>query len=88
MRDRAGLGIVLVYVYKEAPFLVLLLLASTIHGPLVVDALSTTVHAYPTLAEGPSRAADERLRQKYAGPRYRALARPILAARRRLVRRV
>jgi len=104
VRDRAGLGIVLVYVYKEAPFLVLLLLASmgqahrerdeaaaalgvspsqrlrwvtwpTIRGPLVVDALSTTVHAYPTLAEGPSRAADERLRQKYAGRRYRALAR-------------
>jgi pyruvate/2-oxoglutarate dehydrogenase complex dihydrolipoamide dehydrogenase (E3) component len=53
-----------------------------------IDALSTTVHAYPTLAEGPSRAADEHLRQKYASPRYRALARPLLAARRRLVRRV
>ena len=53
-----------------------------------IDALSTTVHAYPTLAEGPSHAADEHLRQKYASPRYRAVARPILAARRRLVRRV
>ncbi len=28
VRDRAGLGIVLVYVYKEAPFLILLLLAA------------------------------------------------------------
>jgi len=53
-----------------------------------IDALSTTVHAYPTLAEGPSRAADEHLRQRYATPRYRALARPILAARRRLGRHV
>ncbi len=53
-----------------------------------IDALSTTVHAYPTLAEGPSRAADEHLRKKYATPRYRALARPILAARRRLGRHV
>jgi len=49
-----------------------------------IDALSTTVHAYPTLAEGPSRAADEHLREKYASPRYRAVARAILAARRRL----
>ncbi len=32
VRDRAGLGIVLVYVYKEAPFLVLLLLASMGQG--------------------------------------------------------
>ncbi len=32
MRDRAGLGIVLVYVYKEAPFLVLLLLAAMGQG--------------------------------------------------------
>jgi len=52
-----------------------------------IDTLSTTVHAYPTLAEGPSRAADEHLRQKYAGPRYRAVARAILAVRRRLVGR-
>ncbi len=49
-----------------------------------IDTLSTTVHAYPTLAEGPSRAADEHLRQKYASPRYRALARAVLAVRRRL----
>jgi hypothetical protein len=53
-----------------------------------IDTLSATIHAYPTLAEGPSRAADEHLRQKYASPRYRALARPILAARGRLGRHV
>ena len=39
-----------------------------------IDAVSSTVHAYPTLAEGPSRAADEHLRQRYAAPRYRRLA--------------
>jgi len=32
VRDRAGLGIVLVYVYKEAPFLILLLLAAMGQG--------------------------------------------------------
>jgi putative spermidine/putrescine transport system permease protein len=32
VRDRAGLGIVLVYLYKEAPFLVLLLLAAMGRG--------------------------------------------------------
>lgn len=47
-----------------------------------IDAVSTTVHAYPTLAEGPSRAADEYLRARYAAPRYRRLVRPLLAARR------
>ncbi len=47
-----------------------------------IDAVSTTVHAYPTLAEGPSRAADEYVRDRYAAPRYRRLARPLLLARR------
>ena len=51
-----------------------------------IDRLSTTVHAYPTLAEGPARAADEHLRRRYARPRYRALVRPVLAARRLLAR--
>lgn len=51
-----------------------------------IDRLSTTVHAYPTLAEGPARAADEHLRRRYAQPRYRALVRPVLAARRILAR--
>jgi len=52
-----------------------------------IDAISTTVHAYPTLAEGSARAADEYLRRRYASPRYLALARPILAVRRVLARR-
>jgi pyruvate/2-oxoglutarate dehydrogenase complex dihydrolipoamide dehydrogenase (E3) component len=51
-----------------------------------IDRLSSTVHAYPTLAEGPARAADEHLRRRYASPGYRALARPVLAARRVLAR--
>ncbi len=49
--------------------------------------LSTTVHAYPTLAEGPSRAADDHLRRRYAAPAYRRLARPVLLARRLLAAR-
>ena len=51
-----------------------------------IDRLSSTVHAYPTLVEGPARAADEHLRLRYASPRYRALARPVLAVRRVLAR--
>ncbi len=49
-----------------------------------LDALSTTVHAYPTFAEGPSRAADEYLRRRYGRPAYRRLVRPLLWARRTL----
>ncbi len=51
------------------------------HGDRI-DAVSTTVHAYPTMAEGPARAADEYLRQKYAQPLPRTLARLALGARR------
>jgi pyruvate/2-oxoglutarate dehydrogenase complex dihydrolipoamide dehydrogenase (E3) component len=51
-----------------------------------IGTLSTTVHAYPTLAEGPARAADEHLIRRYGSPRYRALVRPVLAARRLLAR--
>jgi pyruvate/2-oxoglutarate dehydrogenase complex dihydrolipoamide dehydrogenase (E3) component len=40
-----------------------------------IDAVSQTIHAYPTLAEGPARAADERLRVRYSTPRVRAFAR-------------
>jgi len=61
-------------------------LTARVKGGDKLDAISTTVHAYPTLAEGPARAADEQLRRRYAGARYRALARPILAARRILAR--
>jgi pyruvate/2-oxoglutarate dehydrogenase complex dihydrolipoamide dehydrogenase (E3) component len=45
-----------------------------------LDAVSRTVHAYPTLAEGPARAADAYLAARYATPRLRALTRPLLAA--------
>ncbi|MFA9401194.1 MAG: hypothetical protein ACERKT_08815, partial [Acidobacteriota bacterium] len=41
--------------------------------------VSRQAHAYPTLAEGPSRAAHEYVAAKLATPRNRALARPLLA---------
>jgi pyruvate/2-oxoglutarate dehydrogenase complex dihydrolipoamide dehydrogenase (E3) component len=44
-----------------------------------IDAVSRTVHAYPTLAEGPARAADEYLEARYTSPRMRALTRRALA---------
>lgn len=47
-----------------------------------IDAVSTTIHAYPTMAEGPSRAADEYLRRKYARPLPAGAARLALALRR------
>jgi pyruvate/2-oxoglutarate dehydrogenase complex dihydrolipoamide dehydrogenase (E3) component len=46
--------------------------------------VSRTVHAYPTLAEGPARAADAHLVARYTSPRLRAVARPVLAALRAL----
>ncbi|MGH2928044.1 MAG: dihydrolipoyl dehydrogenase family protein, partial [Solirubrobacteraceae bacterium] len=42
--------------------------------------LSRTVHAYPTLAEGPARAASAHLAARYCSPRVRAIARPVLGA--------
>lgn len=51
-----------------------------------IDTVSRTVHAYPTLAEGPARAADEYLEARYSTPRVRALTRPALAALRLLDR--
>lgn len=51
------------------------------HGDKI-DAVSTTVHAYPTMAEAPARAADDYLRQKYARPLPRALSWLALGARR------
>ncbi|MDQ6938462.1 MAG: FAD-dependent oxidoreductase, partial [Actinomycetota bacterium] len=45
-----------------------------------IDDVSRTVHAYPTFAEGPARAADAHLRARLLGSRTRALARPALAA--------
>ena len=51
-----------------------------------ISAPSRTVHAYPTLAEGPARAADAHLAERYSSPRLRAAARPLLAALRILER--
>ena len=51
-----------------------------------IGAVSSAVHAYPTFAEGPSRAADEHLRRHYARRPYRLAARAALAARRALAR--
>ena len=51
-----------------------------------IDAVSTTVHAYPTFAEGPSRAADEHIRRRFLNPRVRRLARPALMVTRLLLR--
>ncbi|HEV2769318.1 MAG TPA: FAD-dependent oxidoreductase [Solirubrobacteraceae bacterium] len=45
-----------------------------------IDDVSQTVHAYPTLAEGQSRAADDHVRAKYTRPRIRAVTRTALAA--------
>ena len=39
-----------------------------------LDRVSQTVHAYPTLSEGPARAADIHVRARYATPRNRRLA--------------
>jgi pyruvate/2-oxoglutarate dehydrogenase complex dihydrolipoamide dehydrogenase (E3) component len=52
-----------------------------------IDAVSRTVHAYPTLAEGPARAADEYLEARYTSPRMRAFTRRALAVLRLLPRR-
>jgi pyruvate/2-oxoglutarate dehydrogenase complex dihydrolipoamide dehydrogenase (E3) component len=51
-----------------------------------LDAVSRTVHAYPTLAEGPARAADDYLASRYSTARFRALTRPLLATLRVLER--
>jgi pyruvate/2-oxoglutarate dehydrogenase complex dihydrolipoamide dehydrogenase (E3) component len=52
-----------------------------------IDAVSRTVHAYPTLAEGPARAADGLLAARYGSPQVRAVARPLLATLRALEQR-
>jgi len=61
------------------------LTARITHGDKI-DAVSTAVHAYPTFAEGPARAADEVLRRRYGAAPYRTLSRAALALA-RLVRR-
>lgn len=59
-------------------------LAAWIRAGAKLGDVSRAVHAYPTLAEGPARAADEHLREKYFNPRVRAAARPVLVALRLL----
>ena len=49
-----------------------------------IDAVSTTVHAYPTFAEGPSRAADDVLRARYFAPRLTRVTSKLLAVLRRI----
>ncbi len=49
-----------------------------------IDRVSTTVHAYPTFAEGAARAADDYLRARYAGTLPRFASRVALAALRML----
>jgi pyruvate/2-oxoglutarate dehydrogenase complex dihydrolipoamide dehydrogenase (E3) component len=49
-----------------------------------IATISRTVHAYPTLSEGPARAADAHLLARYSSPRLRAVTRPVLAALRTL----
>ncbi len=39
-----------------------------------LDRISQVVHAYPTLSEGPARAADAHLRARFAAPRMQRLA--------------
>ncbi len=43
-----------------------------------IDRISQTVHAYPTLSEGPARAADAHLRARFTTPRTQLLARRAL----------
>jgi pyruvate/2-oxoglutarate dehydrogenase complex dihydrolipoamide dehydrogenase (E3) component len=49
-------------------------------------AISRTVHPYPTLAEGPARAADQHVAERYSSPRLRAFTRPVLATLRAVER--
>lgn len=44
-----------------------------------ISAVSRAVHAYPTFAEGPARAADDYLAERYSGRAPQALARLVLA---------
>ena len=46
--------------------------------------VSQTIHAYPTFAEGPSRAADEYLRERFARTRARPALRVLFTVRRTL----
>lgn len=49
-----------------------------------IDDLSTTVHAYPTFTEGPSRAADDVQRARLFHPRVTRITKPLLSILRHL----
>jgi pyruvate/2-oxoglutarate dehydrogenase complex dihydrolipoamide dehydrogenase (E3) component len=55
-----------------------------IHSGGKLRDIGGAVHAYPTLSEGPWRAALEHLRDRYLSPRTRRWTRPVLAALRHL----
>ena len=61
-------------------------LTSALRRRARIDEISQTIHAYPTLAEGPARAADEHLRAKYFNDRVRRLLWPVLTVLRALER--
>lgn len=61
-------------------------LASLVSRRAGLAELSGTVHAYPTFAEAPVRAADEHLRDTWLTPRTRRVARPVLGLLRLLER--
>ena len=55
-------------------------LAAHVAARAKIDAVSRQVHAYPTLAEGPARAADQHVTRKLLSRRMRLVTRPALAA--------
>jgi len=57
-------------------------LAAWVSSRAPIDRISQTVHAYPTLSEGPARAADEHLRRRLGTPSMRTITRAALAASR------
>lgn len=61
------------------------LVARVARGDSIAD-VSRQVHAYPTFAEGPARAADEHLRRRVFTPGVRRLVRPVLGLLRALDR--
>lgn len=54
-------------------------LVARVEAGAKIDAVSQAVHAYPTFAEGPARAADDHVRRRLLTPRTRAVAKPVLA---------
>lgn len=57
-------------------------MAAWINQGAGISDVSRQVHAYPTMAEGPSRAANAYVANRFLTPRNRALLRPILSMRR------